>query len=190
VHGLDAAGYQRAFDNAAAAGFHPIILSAAGPRSAPVFAGVFEQFRVRRRRLKPGELSLRIRNSSSVSVLLNRGDGTFMAKLDYPTSRRSPQAVAISDLNGDGKPDLVTANDRTVSVLINTPGLCDVQDVKGMTLADARATLARLNCRVGTVGRIYSKGAEGSVLSQKPGLGAVLPGGGKVNLVVSLGPKR
>ena len=43
VHGVDGAGYQAAFDNAAAAGFHPIILSAAGSRSAPVFAGVFEQ---------------------------------------------------------------------------------------------------------------------------------------------------
>jgi CubicO group peptidase (beta-lactamase class C family) len=43
VHGVDAAGYQAAFDAAAAAGFHPVILSAAGPSANPVFAGVFEQ---------------------------------------------------------------------------------------------------------------------------------------------------
>lgn len=43
VHGVDGAGYQAAFDNAAAAGFHPVILSAAGSRTSPVFAGVFEQ---------------------------------------------------------------------------------------------------------------------------------------------------
>ena len=43
VHGLSPAQYQTAFDNAAAAGFHPIILSVAGPRANPVVAGVFEQ---------------------------------------------------------------------------------------------------------------------------------------------------
>jgi CubicO group peptidase (beta-lactamase class C family) len=43
VHGVSAAEYQAAFDNAAAAGFHPIILSAAGSASSPVLAGVFEK---------------------------------------------------------------------------------------------------------------------------------------------------
>ncbi|MDK2743769.1 MAG: serine hydrolase [Nitrospira sp. BO4] len=43
VHGLDVAQYQTAFNNAAAAGFHPIILSVAGSRSNPIVAGVFEQ---------------------------------------------------------------------------------------------------------------------------------------------------
>jgi CubicO group peptidase (beta-lactamase class C family) len=43
VHGVDGAGYQVAFNAAAAAGFHPIILSAAGSAASPVFAGVFEQ---------------------------------------------------------------------------------------------------------------------------------------------------
>jgi CubicO group peptidase (beta-lactamase class C family) len=43
VHGVDAAGYQAAFDQAAGAGFHPTILSAAGSASNPIFAGVFEQ---------------------------------------------------------------------------------------------------------------------------------------------------
>ena len=43
VHGVNAAGYQAAFDNAAAAGFHPTIIAAAGPASSAVFAGVFEK---------------------------------------------------------------------------------------------------------------------------------------------------
>jgi Bacterial tandem repeat domain 1 len=45
VHGVGAAGYQAAFDAAAAAGLHPTILSAAGSAGDPVFAGVFEQRR-------------------------------------------------------------------------------------------------------------------------------------------------
>jgi hypothetical protein len=57
---------------------------------------------------------------TTVSVLFNRGDGTFRAKLDYQTGG-NPESVAIGDLNGDGKLDLATANfDRNVvSVLLN-----------------------------------------------------------------------
>ena len=54
-------------------------------------------------------------------MLLNNGDGSFQAKRDYATGV-NPESVAIGDLNGDGKADLVTANEGppagTVSVLI------------------------------------------------------------------------
>jgi hypothetical protein len=47
-------------------------------------------------------------NSSSVSVLLGKGDGTLAAKVDYPTDSRShPTSIALADLNGDGKLDIV-----------------------------------------------------------------------------------
>jgi hypothetical protein len=126
---------------------------------------------------------------NSVSVLANNGGGTFGAKLDYRTGRR-PLQVAIGDLNGDGKLDLATANANTVSVLLNTPGLCTVQNVKGQRLPAAKRTLARANCRVGKIRRAYSKRVKrGRVISQKPRFGAVLRGGGKVSLVVSRGRK-
>jgi CubicO group peptidase (beta-lactamase class C family) len=43
VHGVNAAGYQVAFDAAVAAGFRPVLLAATGPANDPVFAGTFEQ---------------------------------------------------------------------------------------------------------------------------------------------------
>jgi FG-GAP-like repeat/PASTA domain/FG-GAP repeat len=128
----------------------------------------------------------------TVSVLRNRGDGSFQAKLDYRL-RSAPSEVTIGDLNGDRKPDLATANRyaNTVSVLLNRPGLCTVQDVKQQKLPEAKRTIARANCRVGKIRRAYSQTVKrGRVISQKPNFGAVLRGGSKVNLVVSRGPKH
>ena len=49
-------------------------------------------------------------SANSVSVLLNRGDGTYEAKHDYETGGQ-PLSLAIGDLNGDGRADLATATD-------------------------------------------------------------------------------
>ena len=56
----------------------------------------------------------------AVSVLLDRGDGTFRPKQDYETGE-SPVALAIADLNGDGRADVVTADTDSseLSVLLN-----------------------------------------------------------------------
>ena len=69
--------------------------------------------------LTPGE---------TVSVLLNSGNGTFGPMVDIAVGK-NPNSVAIADLNGDGKPDLVVANGvadpasgYTVSVLLNKGG--------------------------------------------------------------------
>lgn len=66
-------------------------------------------------------------NDHTVSVLMNSSTGgaintsSFAAKVDFTTGT-SPRALAIGDLDGDGKQELVIANDgdNTVSVLKNT----------------------------------------------------------------------
>ncbi|MGB2605936.1 MAG: FG-GAP-like repeat-containing protein [Candidatus Sulfotelmatobacter sp.] len=47
----------------------------------------------------------------SVGVLLGNGDGTFQAVTTYPTSAALTGSVAVADLNGDGKLDIVASDD-------------------------------------------------------------------------------
>jgi hypothetical protein len=64
-------------------------------------------------------------DSGDVSVLLGRGDGTFAAERRFAVGvGASPTSVAVADLNGDGIPDLVTANadSNDVSVLLGRGG--------------------------------------------------------------------
>jgi hypothetical protein len=57
-------------------------------------------------------------NSNNVSVLLGNGDGTFRPAVNYAVDGH-PLSVAVGDFNGDGTPDVVTANydTNTVSIL-------------------------------------------------------------------------
>ena len=43
----------------------------------------------------------------TVSVLLGNGDGTFQTAVTYSTGTSGATSVAIADVNGHGKPDLV-----------------------------------------------------------------------------------
>jgi hypothetical protein len=62
-------------------------------------------------------------NTNTLSVLLGNGDGSFQPKSDFATGSY-PISVTTGDFNGDGKPDLASANNGndTLSVLLN--GAC------------------------------------------------------------------
>jgi hypothetical protein len=127
-----------------------------------------------------------------VGVLLNRGHGMFRPLLQYRTLD-GPTSLAAVDLNGDRSRDVVTLSNATdgggnrVSVLLNKPGLCDVQDLFQKNLRGARATIASGGCRLGRVTWGHSRVKRGHVMAQRPKFGAVLRDGGRVNIVLSLG---
>jgi len=69
--------------------------------------------------LPPGAAPHRIEDFAS--VFLNRGDGTFADRTDHRTGLGN-YGVDVADLDGDGHPDIVTANyrDRSMSILLGT----------------------------------------------------------------------
>jgi hypothetical protein len=76
-----------------------------------------------------GNLDLVGADDNSVALLTGRGDGTFGPSRLFPIgtslqSGQNPAAIAVGDLKGDGRPDIVTADQAsgTVSVLFNQGG--------------------------------------------------------------------
>lgn len=111
-----------------------------------------------------------------VSVLLGNGDGTF-TEMPHVSMGVHPQFVAIADFNGDGKPDLVTADwgsfqsGTTVTVALGngdgtfglpqsfaTGGIAPWSLAVGDFNADGKADLAVANELSGTVSVLLGNG--------------------------------
>jgi len=72
--------------------------------------------------------------SGSAAILLGRGDGSFGAPLEHGVGPR-PVAIAAEDLDGDGLPDLATANRGS-------------DDISVLLRGDTRLSLTRSDGRV------------------------------------------
>ncbi len=138
-----------------------------------------------------GSPDLVFSDGGALAVMLNRGDASFEGPLWFGLA----DTFAAGDFDGDGRLDLagawVTHRNGAwhVTAHRNRPGLCSVQDVRGKTLRVAADLLMRADCTVGKVRRARSRRVRrGRVVSQSPRFpGRVLPAGGQVSLVLSLG---
>lgn len=121
-----------------------------------------------------------------IGIFLGDGDGTFQPAVTYPSGGLQPWSVAVSDVNGDGKPDVLVANQCSDSFCTN--GLLGVligygdgtfqtpvtyssggqnsvsiaaADVNGDGMADllvANVCFSSVDCLTGSVGILLGKG--------------------------------
>jgi hypothetical protein len=92
-------------------GFEQPVRQAAGTAPSAVAVGDFNG---------DGKPDLAVANwgSNNISILLGKGDGTFMPQVTYNAGDGNPNAVVVGDFNGDGKLDLAVANYSGVLVLL------------------------------------------------------------------------
>ena len=107
---------------------------------------------------KPDLVTADLGDDWSMTVFVNGGKGTFRRHFDFGRNDYTSQdvgqgseAIALGDLNGDRRLDVVEARSDEVSVFVNAPGMCTVPDVCGARLAAARRLLAERHCSVGKV---------------------------------------
>lgn len=96
-----------------------------------------------------GKLDLVVSSSlaGTVTVLLGSGDGTFMAATGSPRAvGTNPSSVELGDVNGDGKLDIVTANNgsNSVAVLLGTGDATFTQAAGSPVAAGAAPVTATL----------------------------------------------
>ena len=94
--------------------FAPVVPYSPGPGSNPISIAVADV----NGDGKPDLLTANY-DASTAGVLLGNGNGTFQAVIAYSTGTGStgtgsnPYSIAVADVNGDGRPDLLTANYNT-----------------------------------------------------------------------------
>ena len=85
--------------------------------------------------------------SGAVGVLLGNGDGTFQPGVPYPSGGYYTRSLAVTDLNGDGKLDLVVANMCIASTNCSNNGTVSVIFGNGDGSFQAPIKIGRASCR-------------------------------------------
>lgn len=64
--------------------------------------------------------------TQNITVLVNDGTGRFGERFEYPSDELpgGTASVAVADVNGDGRVDLLANLSHAVSVMVKNPGPC------------------------------------------------------------------
>jgi len=103
VHGIDASGFQEAFNTWARRGFKPTIVAATGPSDNPVFAAVFEETREPIPLTRHGLISGSDSDPRTIEYWLKeaRGRDWIPTTLAIYGSARDPQFAVVFEPNRD-----------------------------------------------------------------------------------------
>src|SRR6266436_7427380 len=93
---------------------------------------------------RDGKLDLIVANNSAdgftgegnIAVLLGNGNGTFQAPMTYDSGGQSANSVALRDVNGDSKPDVLVSNQCAI------PGGCSSKGLVGVLLGNGDGTFS------------------------------------------------
>ena len=109
---------------------------------------------------------------AQISVLMGNGDGTFQSEQTYSlgSDANSPNSVAVADLNGDGKPDVVVSSSavynggsNSLTVLLNNgSGGFPTATSYGVGTTPTSVTLADMN-QDGKLDLIDANAGDGTV---------------------------
>ncbi|HWZ83552.1 MAG TPA: FG-GAP-like repeat-containing protein [Terriglobales bacterium] len=78
-------------------------------------------------------------NGGAVALLVGNGDGTFQSAVNYPSGGYIALRLAVADLNGDGRPDLLIANECSFNSLDCGGPINKTRGIVGVLLNNAGA---------------------------------------------------
>ena len=109
-----------------------------------------------------------VNGTSAVSILFNRGDGSFQPPVTFPAGK-TPNGVMVGDLDNDGSLDLAVDNSGSFSIFLNRGDgtffpqvIYEMPGMSGIALADfdknGSLDLAATSNGMGTVGILFNQG--------------------------------